>query len=65
MKTKYELRIEKGVDIEKNPDSEYKTVDRAPQAFAPFFMPKKLENQLPYKTKEKIKIDKKSKIKKK
>lgn len=50
MKTKYELRIEKGVDIEQKPDSEYKNVDRVKQTFAPFMIPKKLEGKLPFKT---------------
>jgi hypothetical protein len=42
MKTKYELRIETGVDIQNKPNSEYKNVDRAPQVFKPFVVPKKL-----------------------
>lgn len=50
MKTKYELRIEKGVDLKSKPDSEYKNVDRAPQTFKPFAVPKKLEGKLPFKT---------------
>ena len=50
MKTKYELRMEKGIELDKKPDSEYKTIDRAPKAFNPFMMPKKLEARLPFKS---------------
>ena len=42
MKTKYELRIENGADIEVKKDSEYKNVDRVKQSFAPLVVPKKL-----------------------
>lgn len=62
MKTKYELRIENGVEVEKNVDSEYKTIDRAPKVFNPFMLPKKLEAKLPFKTGEKIRENKKEKI---
>ena len=42
MKTKYELRMEGGIDVVANKDSEYKKIDRAPKTFAPFSVPKKL-----------------------
>jgi hypothetical protein len=50
MKTKYELRMEQNLDPEMNPDSLYKTIDRAPKNFMPFMVPKKLEAKLPFKT---------------
>lgn len=59
MKTKYELRMEKGLDLNLNKDSEYKTIDRAPKTFTPFAVPKKLEAKLPFKTVEKVKLSKK------
>ncbi len=62
MKTKYELRIESGAEVEKNADSEYKTIDRAPKVFNPFMLPKKLEARLPFKTSEKIRESKKEKM---
>ena len=55
MKTKYELRIQTGADIEVKKDSEYKNVDRVKQTFAPFMVPKKLEGKLPFKSLDKIK----------
>lgn len=45
-----------------NPDSQYKTIDRAPKTFMPFIVPRKLEAKLPFKTVEKIKISKKEQI---
>lgn len=45
-----------------NPDSQYKTIDRAPKTFMPFMVPKKLEAKLPFKTVEKIKVSKKEQI---
>lgn len=59
MKTKYELRMENNLEPEMNPDSQYKTIDRAPKTFMPFMVPKKLEAKLPFKTVEKIKVSKK------
>lgn len=51
--------MEKGIEIEQKPDSEYRNVDRAPQVFTPFMVPKKLEASLPFKTREKVKMSKK------
>jgi hypothetical protein len=62
MKTKYELRKEQNIQLDKNPDSEYKTIDRVPKTFTPFMVPKKLEAKLPFKTVEKIKVSKKEQI---
>lgn len=64
MKTKYELRMESGVEVEKKKDSEYKTIDRAPKTFLPFAVPKKLEAKLPFKTVEKVRESKKEKMRK-
>jgi hypothetical protein len=54
MKTKFELRMENDLEIDVKPDSEYKTIDRAPKTFLPFMVPKKLEAKLPFKTVEKV-----------
>ena len=62
MKTKYELRMDSNIDQVRNPDSEYKTIDRAPKTFHAFAVPKKLEARLPFKTVEKIKVSKKEQI---
>lgn len=50
MKTKYELRIEKGLDVEMNKDTEYKTIDRVPKTFMSFMVQKNLKAKLSFKT---------------
>ena len=62
MKTKYELRIENNIDVEKNIDSEYKTIDRVPKVYAPMTVPRKLEERLPFQTAEKVKVSRKEQI---
>lgn len=62
MKTKYELRMEKGQELDIKKDSEYKNIDRAPKTFMPFAVPKKLEAKLPFKTVEKVRESKKAQI---
>lgn len=54
MKTTYELRVEKQLQPVRNPDSEYKTIDRAPKVFAPMIIPKNIAENLPFKSKEKM-----------
>jgi hypothetical protein len=51
MKTSYELRVEKQLQPIRNPDSEYKTIDRAPKVFAPLIVPKSIAENLPFKSK--------------
>lgn len=41
------------------PDSEYKTIDRAPKVHAPMTVPKKLEQKLPFETAEKVRLPRK------
>jgi hypothetical protein len=54
MKTTYELRVERKLEPVKNPDSEYKAIERVPKTFAPLIVPKTLAESLPFKSKEKV-----------
>lgn len=55
MKTSYELRVEKQLEPVRNPDSEYKAIERVPKVFQPLIVPKVLAESLPFKSKEKVK----------
>ena len=54
MKTSYELRVERKLEPIRNPDSEYKAIERVPKVFQPFIVPKSLAESLPFKSKEKV-----------
>ena len=51
MKTTWELRKDKKLDIKQNPDSLYKDILRPERKFASLLIPKNLENALPFKSK--------------
>ncbi|KAI0235085.1 hypothetical protein LSAT2_014510 [Lamellibrachia satsuma] len=54
MKTVGQLRREKGVKREVNPDHLYKPVERQPKAPAPLIIPRELQRALPFKDKPKV-----------
>ena len=53
MKPKAQLQIEYQVPIEVNPDSIYKPIERKAKKFNKLFIPKKLEESLPFASKHK------------
>lgn len=53
MKSRAQLQIETGTPIEVNPDSIYKPVERVEKKLSKFFIPKRLEEALPYANKPK------------
>merc|ERR1719361_1735403 len=53
MRTVGEIRYAEGKSVPKKKDSQYKPVDRPKQRFAPFKVSKKLEADLPFKSKTK------------
>uniref|UniRef100_A0A7S2WQ77 Ribosome biogenesis protein BMS1/TSR1 C-terminal domain-containing protein n=1 Tax=Eucampia antarctica TaxID=49252 RepID=A0A7S2WQ77_9STRA len=53
MKSKAQLQIETQTPIEVNPDSIYKPIERPEKKFNKLFVPKKLEEALPYASKHK------------
>lgn len=53
MKTKAQLQIETNTPIQVNPDSIYKPVERPEKKLSKFFIPKRLEEALPYANKPK------------
>jgi len=54
MKTLWELRQEKQIMPQQNPDSLYRDIERRHRKFAPFVIPKRLEENLPFESKEKV-----------
>lgn len=54
MKTTWELRKETQIEAPKNADSEYKIIERKKRVFNPLLIPKKLEANLPFASKQKI-----------
>ena len=42
MKTMYELRMSEGIDVVRNADSEYKSIDRIPHNKIPLIVPAKI-----------------------
>lgn len=54
MRTTWELRKDSNMEVKLNPDSEYKQIERVEKKFNPLMLPKGLENNLPFQSKEKI-----------
>ena len=54
--------MEKGLELDVKKDSQYKNIDRAPKTFLPFAVPHKLQAKLPFKTVEKVRQNKKARI---
>jgi ribosome biogenesis protein BMS1 len=54
MKTTWELRKKYNIMPPRNVDSEYKDVERIEKRFNPLKIPKTLEENLPFKSKEKM-----------
>jgi len=63
MKTKAELMLANGVPIEVNPDSIYKPIERKQRQFNTLKVPKAIEENLPYASKQKNEQKRKSKSK--
>jgi ribosome biogenesis protein BMS1 len=61
MKPKAQLQIETNTPIEVNPDSIYKPIERVERKRTKLFVPKKLEEALPYASKPKNEVKKKKK----
>lgn len=59
MRTTWEMRRKYGITV--NKDSGYKPIDRPVKAFTPLIIPKKLEQELPFKSRDKMLTDKKKK----
>lgn len=53
MKTLGQLKREKGIRYDANPDSAYTPIERKPHTFRPLTIPASLQRQLPYKDKPK------------
>ena len=63
MKTTWELRKKHNIENKLNSDSQYKEIERKPKIFNPLKVPKKLEESLPFKSKDKMaKISAKDRI---
>ncbi|XP_013412523.1 ribosome biogenesis protein BMS1 homolog isoform X2 [Lingula anatina] len=54
MKTLGQLKREKGIKAEANPDSSYKSIERKGRSFHPLVIPKHLQRDLPFKDKPKV-----------
>lgn len=54
MKTSGQLRYEQGLKLAANEDSLYKPITRQPKAFNPLVIPRKLQKELPFKTRPKM-----------
>lgn len=61
MKPKAQLQIETSTPIEVNPDSIYKPIERPDRKFKKLFVPKRLEESLPYASKPKNETKRKTK----
>jgi ribosome biogenesis protein BMS1 len=61
LKPKAQLQIETNTPIEVNPDSIYKPIDRPDRKFKKLFIPKRLEESLPYASKPKNETKRKKK----
>mmetsp|Transcript_9528 Transcript_9528/g.17318 ORF Transcript_9528/g.17318 Transcript_9528/m.17318 type:complete len:1164 (+) Transcript_9528:3-3494(+) len=61
MKPKAQLQIETNTPIEVNPDSIYKPIERPDRKFKKLFVPKRLEESLPYASKPKNETKRKKK----
>lgn len=55
MMTTYELRKKHAIKLQENPDSQYTEIERKPKVFNKLTVPKKLQQDLPFKTQEKVK----------
>ena len=54
MKTTWELRQENKIDAPVNPDSQYKEITRKKRIFNPLVIPRGLEANLPFASKQKL-----------
>lgn len=56
MKTTWELRKMLNIEVKDKKDSAYQDIERTEKKFKPLIVPKTLEENLPYKSKEKVKL---------
>ncbi|EAS05797.2 elongation factor Tu GTP-binding domain protein (macronuclear) [Tetrahymena thermophila SB210] len=56
MKTTWELRKMLNIDVKQKVDSEYQEIERTEKKFNPLLIPKNLEENLPFKSKQKVKL---------
>ena len=56
MKTTWELRKMLNIDVKEKKDSAYQDITRTEKKFNPLMIPKNLEESLPFKSKQKVKL---------
>jgi ribosome biogenesis protein BMS1 len=55
MRTTWEMRKKLGIAVPRNLDSEYHKIERVERTFQPLKLPKTLENELPFESRQKVK----------